>query len=94
MSEDTGVYLIDSINTKNLISLVAKSCLVIQKHGGLVHIASSFNIPVVDIIYPGTEKFLKKWRPNSKQFIQITNNGYIGVTSKIVDFMQSILIRN
>ena len=50
--------------------------------------ASSFNIPVIDIIYPGTENFLKKWQPKSDKYIQITNNNYYDTSEKIIKFLK------
>ena len=82
------LFLIKDINSNDLFSLISKSKLVIQKHGGLVHMASSFNIPVIDIIYPGTENFLKKWQPKSDKYIQITNNNYYDTSEKIIKFLK------
>ena len=82
------LYLIKDINSNDLFSLISKSKLVIQKHGGLVHMASSFNIPVIDLIYPGTENFLKKWQPKSDKYIQITNNNYSDTSKKIIKFLK------
>ena len=82
------LFLIKDINSNDLFSLISKSKLVIQKHGGLVHMASSFNIPVIDLIYPGTENFLKKWQPKSDKYIQITNNNYSDTSKKIIKFLK------
>ena len=82
------LFLIKDINSNDLFSLISKSKLVIQKHGGLVHMASSFNIPVIDIIYPGTENFLKKWQPKSDKYIQITNNNYSDTSKRILKFLK------
>ena len=82
------IFLIKDINSNDLFSLISKSKLVIQKHGGLVHMASSFNIPVVDIVYPKTENFLKKWRPKSDKYIQITNKSYSYTSELIMKFIR------
>ena len=82
------LFLIKDINQNDLFSLISKSKLVIQKHGGLVHMASSFNVPVIDIIYPGTQNFLKKWQPKSDKYIQITNNNYFDTSNLIINFLK------
>jgi len=87
-TEFKKIFLIKDINSNDLFSLVSKSKLVIQKHGGLVHMASSYNIPVIDIIYPKTENFLKKWHPKSDKYIQITNKNFSYTSELIIKFIR------
>ena len=87
-TEFKKIFLIKDINQSDLFSLISKSKLVIQKHGGLVHMASSFNVPVIDIIYPGTQNFLKKWLPKSDKYIQIVNNNYFDTSKLIIKFLK------
>ena len=82
------IFLIKKINSIDLFSLISKSNIVIQIHGGLVHMASSFNIPVIDIIYPGTENFLNKWHPKSDKYIQITNDNCYDTSKLIIKFIK------
>lgn len=81
------LFLIREINSNDLFSLISHSKLVIQKHGGLSHMASSFNIPVIDIIYPNTANFLEKWKPKSNKYIQITNNNFTDTSKSIMQFL-------
>ena len=81
------LFLIKDINSNDLFSLISCSKLVIQKHGGLTHMASSFNIPVIDIIYPNTENFLNKWKPRSNRYVQIINNNFSDTSKSIIKFL-------
>ena len=92
-TKHSGIYLIKDISLMDLFSLISFSKLVIQHHGGLVHMSSTFNIPIVDMIYPGTENFLNKWKPKSSEFKQIINYNYEDTSKEIIDFIMSLEAR-
>tara|TARA_B100000686_G_scaffold297572_1_gene329954 strand:- start:5397 stop:6488 length:1092 start_codon:yes stop_codon:yes gene_type:complete len=69
-----------------LTSIVSNSDLVIELHGALTHISSTFNIPVIDLCKVDYVNYFKKWKPISSRSIQIPHGDKDTVLEEINNF--------
>ena len=82
------LFLFKPLNMKLLTTLLSKSDLIIEQHGGLAHIGTMYNKKIVDITYKGHKNFLKKWHPKSDNYLQIEINDFKTTLYSIIDFIK------
>ena len=70
-----------------MTSIVSKADLIIESHGALTHISSSYNVPVIDLCKIDLSHYFKKWSPISSKSIQINLEHPDIVISKIMEFL-------
>ena len=89
VSEDSAhkIIFVDSPSIELLTAIVSNSDMVIELHGALTHISSTFNIPIVDLCKANYLNYFKKWKPISSKSIQIIHGKKDEVLEEINNFM-------
>jgi len=90
---DNGVFktiFVTSPSIKLLTTILSRSDLVIELHGALTHISSTFNIPVIDLCKVDYVNYFKKWKPISSKSIQIAH----GDKDAVIEEINNFLIKN
>ena len=81
------VYVLEQINLIDLISLISQSHLIIEPHGSITHIASIYNIPLIDVIKNESRNFFLKWKPKSNNYKQIDFKDIENIGNILKEFM-------
>ena len=83
----SDVYVLERINLIDLISLISQSHLVIEPHGSITHIASIYNIPLIDVIKNESRSFFLKWKPKSNIYKQVEFKDIEKIGNLLKEFM-------
>ena len=78
---------VNSPSIKLLTSIVSQADLIIEIHGALTHISSSFDKPVIDLCPLELINYFKKWKPISAKSIQIGLESNDSVITKITEYL-------
>lgn len=84
-----NVYLFYSLNIIKLMKLVSNARLVITTEGGLTHISSMYNIPLINIIYIKHKNFLQKWLPKTNKYKQVEMKNLNSINNEINNFLKN-----
>ena len=87
-SSVNNIYYIQTPSIKLITYLVYLSNLVVEPHGSLAHIASMFNKKTIDLIYPEYINYLKKWKPRTDKYSQISISDFektINEINEVID---------
>ena len=87
-SELDNLYFIDNLKIQELFALIKISSLVIEYHGALTHIASIYNVPLIDLIDYRRKNFFYKWKPKSDKSCQIDVNNSMEIILKLKEYLE------
>jgi hypothetical protein len=81
------IILFNDSDLEVLIDIISLSSLVITCHGAVTHIASSFNIKIIDIIERSKEDFYKIYTSHLRNYNKIFRQSFNVLTKKISELL-------
>lgn len=81
------IILFNNADLEELIDIMSLSSLVITCHGAPTHIASSFNIKIIDIIERNKEDFYKIYTAHLRNYNKIFRQNFNELTKKISELL-------
>ena len=85
INDNTNIVIKDKINIFELQFLIKHSNCLISCHGAPSHIASNYNIKVIDIIDNSEIKFFSSYNHHFKNKIQIIREDFDNLSKKIIE---------
>lgn len=77
------LILVDKVSFEELIDIVSISRLIITCHGAPTHVASSFNVKIIDIIEKNKEDFYNVYTSHLRNYNKIYRQDFSKLTNEI-----------
>ena len=81
------IILVDKASFEELIDIVSISSLIITCHGAPTHLASSFNVKIIDIIEENKENFYNIYTSHLRNYNKIYRQDFNKLTNEIFNLI-------
>ena len=81
------IIIADKTSLEELIDIISISNLIITCHGAPTHVASSFNVKIIDIIEKNKENFYNTYTSHLRNYNKIYRQDFNELTNKILNLI-------
>ena len=85
------IFLFDNINIFELQNLISRSLCLVSCHGAPSHLASGYNIPIIDIIDKSELLFFRSYSHHFRKCITLNRDNFRILSKKIINNLKLIL---
>jgi len=81
------IFFLNNLNFNDLILTIKKAKLIITCHGSPSHIASSFDVNIIDIFDEKNKNFYKFWTQHLRNYKYLYRESFTNLSKKIIELI-------
>ncbi len=85
--EKKNIFIINDLSFTDLKFIIKKAKLLITCHGSPTHVASSFNVDIIDIFDEKTQDFYIFWTHHLRNYKYLYRENFNSLSNKIINLI-------